>query len=170
MSPTIRPVTAQEIGRLPAIERDAATRFRTVGLDAIADADPSDENFIRSVRTAGEVLGVELDGALVGFALAGRLDDALHIYEVSVASAHGGHGLGSRLIEALGEAALRRSIGALSLSTFADVPWNGPFYARRGFAVVDEAGWTPAFHLLRAVERAAGLPIDRRVFMRKELS
>jgi len=169
MSPTIRPVTAQEIGRLQAIERDAAARFRTVGLDAIADGDPSDEGFIQSALTTGEVLGAELDGALVGFALAGRLDDALHIYEISVASTHGGRGLGSRLIEALGDAGRRRSINALSLSTFADVPWNGPFYARRGFAVVDEAGWTPAFHLLRAVERTAGLPVERRVFMRKEL-
>lgn len=170
MSVIIRPARASEIGRLQQIERDAAIRFRDVGLDALAEGEPNDAAFIHSLMQHGEVLGAESEGALVGFVLAGRLDDALHIYEISVAPTHGGRGIGAALLDAIADRAHDRSMGTLTLSTFADVPWNAPFYARRGFALVEESAWTPAFFVLRSLERAAGLPLERRIFMRKELS
>lgn len=170
MSVIIRPARANEIPRLQEIEREAAIRFRDVGLDAIADGDPNDEAFILALMKSGEVLGAESEGALVGFVLAGRLDDALHIYEISVAPSHGGRGIGGALLDAIADRAHHRGVRALSLSTFADVAWNAPFYARRGFALVEERAWTPAFFALRAVERAAGLSLERRIFMRKELA
>lgn len=170
MSIVIRPVRASEITRLQEIERDAAARFRSVGLDAIADGEPNGEAFIRSLMKNGEVLGAESGGALVGFVLVGRLDDALHIYEISVTPTHGGRGIGGALIDAVSERAHDRGVRALTLSTFADVPWNAPFYARRGFVAVADEDCMPAFFVLRVVERAAGLPLERRIFMRKELS
>lgn len=171
MSVTIRAVAPQEVIQLPAIERDAAARFREVGLSAIAEGHVSDEAFIRAILRRGVAIGAasETEG-LVGFALAGTLDDALHIYELSVATAFGGQGVGSAILSALEQSALERGLSALTLSTFADVAWNGPFYARRGFSAVGDDEWTPAFHLLHVAEHAAGLPLDRRMFMRKELA
>jgi hypothetical protein len=43
----------------------------------------------------------------------------------------------------------------VTLTTYADVPWNGPWYARHGFAELAEL--TPELARLRAAERAAGL-------------
>jgi GNAT superfamily N-acetyltransferase len=171
MTITIRAVAPGEVIQLPAIERDAAARFREVGLSAIAEGHVSDEAFIRSILRSGVAIGAAsgTDG-LVGFALAGVLDDALHIYELSVTAAFGGRGVGSSILAALEERAHDRGLSALTLSTFADVPWNGPFYARRGFSAVGNDDWTPAFHLLHVAEHAAGLPLDRRMFMRKELA
>jgi hypothetical protein len=39
---------------------------------------------------------------------------------------------------------------AVTLRTFRDVPWNGPFYLRRGFAVVDSAALSPG-HVARGL-------------------
>jgi GNAT superfamily N-acetyltransferase len=170
MTATIRAIRPDEVALVPAIERDAAARFREVGLDAIADGDVSSEAFIRAVMAKGAALVAEFDGMLVGFALAGVLDDALHLYELSVATAHHGRGVGGRLLAALDREAARRHLPAVTLSTFSDVPFNAPFYARRGFTPVEREDWGPAFHLLHGAELAAGIPVERRVFMRKEIA
>ncbi len=170
MVAAIRAILPEEAGLLPPIERDAAERFREVGLNTIADGEPSSEPFILSVIRKGVALGaVEVDHGLVGFALAGELDGALHLYELSVRTAFNGQGLGSALLMGIETAAAASALGAVTLSTFADVPFNAPFYARRGFVPVEIEDWGPALHLLNGAERAAGLPLDRRVFMRKEL-
>ena len=57
----------------------------------------------------------------------------------------------------------------MTLSAFRDVAWNGPFYARLGFCYLTRPDWTPALYLLHHREADAGLPVERRVFMRKEL-
>jgi len=170
MTATIRAIRPDEVALIPTIERDAAARFREVGLGAIADGDVSSEAFIRAIKAKGAALGAELEGTLVGFALAGVLDDALHLYELSVATAHHGRGIGGALLAALDAEAARRHLPAVTLSTFADVPFNAPFYARRGFVPVEPGAWGPAFHLLHGAERTAGIPVERRVFMRKEIA
>lgn len=171
MAPTIRPARLDETGLLREIEREAGQMFRAVGLGRIADREPSAEEFIVSILRYGVALcAVDASDQPVGFGLAGRLDDALHLYELSVIPDFGGRGTGSALLREIELAASAIDIRALTLSTFLDVPWNRPFYERRGFAEVVPEDWTPAFHLLHAAERLAGLPMDRRVFMRKELA
>lgn len=169
MAVTIRALRPDDVALVPAIERDAAARFREVGLDSIAEGDVSSEAFIRAIAAKGVALGAEADGTLIGFALAGVLDDSLHLYELSVATAHHGRGAGGALLAALGIEAGRRNLPAVTLSTFADVPFNAPFYVRRGFTPVEQDDWGPAFHLLHGAEQAAGIPVERRVFMRKEI-
>ena len=167
---SIRSAHPDECPSLRVIERDAAQRFRTVGLDAVADSDTTSEAFLRSVFAHGIVLcAAEADDAPIGFLLAGQLDHALHLYEISVSSAYGGQGIGSALLAAAEDEARRRGLSRLTLATFRDVPWNRPFYERRGFAEVLVDDWTPAFFLLQAGEELSGLPLDNRLFMRKEL-
>jgi len=45
---------------------------------------------------------------------------------------------------------------ALTLTTFAYVPWNAPCYARCGFRVLDDAEITPGLRAIR--EQEAGGP------------
>ncbi len=74
---------------------------------------------------------------VVGFLVLTLLDGDAFVEEMGVRPSHGRRGLGSRLLEA----ALQWCVGAghplLSLTTFADVPFNAPFYDRRGFVVAD---------------------------------
>jgi ribosomal protein S18 acetylase RimI-like enzyme len=170
MTVSIRPARPEDIPALRAVERDAGQRFGAVGLAAIADNEPTSEAFMAAVLAHGIAFSaVDADEAPVGFLLAGKLDHGLHIYEISVATQFGGRGIGSQLLLAIEQAARKQSIPAMTLATFRDVPWNRPFYERRGFVEVPWENWTPAFHLLHAGEQLSKLPLDRRLFMRKEL-
>jgi hypothetical protein len=57
---------------------------------------------------------------------------------------------------------------AVTLTTYAEVAWNAPFYAERGF--VELTSLTPALAELRDWERDIGLDaVGRRVAMRRDL-
>jgi ribosomal protein S18 acetylase RimI-like enzyme len=158
--------------RLGAIELSAARIFATVGLTDIAEGEPTSLEFIDAVARAGAVLvAATSDGDRpVGFALVGFLDQAAHIHELSVAEAHGRRGLGRRLIEEACKFAVDGGRQAVTLSTFRDVPWNGPYYQRLGFRFLRRDEWTPAMLLLHDREAQIGLPVERRGFMRKDLT
>ncbi|ODT17148.1 MAG: hypothetical protein ABS35_26545 [Kaistia sp. SCN 65-12] len=171
MDVAIRSVRPDDASQLRAVERDAGERFRTVGLAAIADNEPTSEAFIDAISAHGIAFcAVDDTDRPIGFLLAGRLDQALHVYELSVMTAWAGRGIGRRLMAEIADAAHTLGTPSLTLATFRDVPWNGPYYERNGFVEVAQDEWTPAFHLLHAAERLAGLPIERRVFMRKEIA
>ena len=77
-------------------------------------------------------------------------------------------GVGSALLEAACTWARAAGYPAITLITFADVPWNAPFYAARGFA---ETASTPEIAELRDWERAVGLDaVGRRIVMRRDLT
>ena len=63
-----------------------------------------------------------------------------------------------------------RGYPAATLSTFRDVPWNGPFYRNHGFRDLQRAEWTPGMPAIRDQEARHGLRVQARVFMRRELS
>ncbi|EST37103.1 hypothetical protein N566_14850, partial [Streptomycetaceae bacterium MP113-05] len=58
---------------------------------------------------------------------------------------------------------------ALTLTTFADVPWNAPYYERCGFRPLAVHQETPGLRRRRAHEAAAGLDRWPRLCMRRDL-
>lgn len=58
---------------------------------------------------------------------------------------------------------------ALTLTTFTDVPWNAPYYARLGFRALSESELTPGLRRIRAEEAAHGLARWPRVCMRVDV-
>jgi GNAT superfamily N-acetyltransferase len=166
----IRPARVDEFALLREVERRAGARFATVGLDDIANGEPVGIEFLSAIALAGAIR-VAADGGdrPVGFTLLGILDRAVHVYELDVVPEHGRRGLGARLIEAAAAYASDASLDALTLSTFRDIPWNGPYYERLGFRYLERREWTPALHLLHNREIQVNLPVDRRAFMRKDL-
>ncbi len=112
-----------------------------------------------------------VDGEVVGFAHVVLLDDGhqtrAHLEQVSVLPTHGRRGIGSRLVRAAAEEARWDGFSGLSLCTYRDVPWNGPFYARLGFEVIEPVG---VLSEVRAREQAMGLDeAGERVAMRLAL-
>jgi predicted N-acetyltransferase YhbS len=127
--------------------------------------------FIRAVARAGAVFVAadEARDAPGGFLLAGFLDRAVYLFLMAVGEDHQRQGLGRRLMQEGAHFAMRQGVGAVTLSTYADVAWNAPFFETLGYRTVPRSEWTPSFFLLHARQRAVGLPVERRVFMRKEV-
>jgi predicted N-acetyltransferase YhbS len=86
-----------------------------------------------------------------------------------VRPSHARRGIGRRLLAVAREWALARGFAELSLTTFAEVAWNGPYYARLGFEVVAPAELTEGLRAIRAAEAARGLDAWPRVVMRQRL-
>lgn len=105
----------------------------------------------------------------VGFALVGRVDGLVHLEQLAVHPDHGRQGIGTRLLDAVCDDAALAS-AAVTLTTFRDVPWNAPWYARRGFAVLPPEKWGPEMITLVDHERALGIEPAPRVVMRKDVS
>ncbi|NED91818.1 GNAT family N-acetyltransferase, partial [Streptomyces sp. SID11233] len=73
------------------------------------------------------------DDTPVAYLLADRTDGNLHIEQVSVHPSHARRRLGRALIDHAAHQARTEGARALTLTTFTEVPWNAPYYARLGF-------------------------------------
>lgn len=136
----------------------------------IGDDPPTDLETLREAQ-AERCLWVACDGSdmPIGFVLARLVDGALYIQELDVMRAYQRGGIGGRLIGAVCDTARDRGDSSVMLSTFADVPWNAPYYERLGFERLPSDALTPAMRRIEAEEAACGLDMSRRVFMRRRL-
>lgn len=165
----VRPGRLDDVAGLAAVERAAGEPFRTVGLAAVADDDPPPPTTYRAAVVDGRLWVATVADALVGYAYALDLDGQPHLEQISVRPEAWGHGIGTGLVDAVAEWARPRG-PTLTLSTFRDVPWNGPWYARRGFTVVAPADHGPRFTALRRHEADLGLDVAARVIMVRDLA
>jgi len=73
------------------------------------------------------------------------------------------------LIDTAAAWAAQQHLAALTLTTYAHVPWNAPYYERLGFEVLDEHELTEGLRRVREHEAARGLAAWPRVTMRRRL-
>ncbi|GAA4439400.1 GNAT family N-acetyltransferase [Actinokineospora soli] len=141
----------------------AGAAFRDVGPAWVADDEPPSVGTLAEYARDGRawVCG---DAA---YLLARVVGGCAHVDQVSVDPAYRGRGLGRALIDHLDAWARARSLPALTLTTFRDVPWNAPYYRRIGFTEVPATG---ALADVVAEEAAHGLDPALRVCMRREVS
>jgi GNAT superfamily N-acetyltransferase len=171
MPALIRIATLADAAALPPIERAAGTRFRTLpDLAWIADGEPMSEEAHRHLIAQGSCWVAEEGGKPIGFLAAERAGPELHIVELSVLPDRQGQGIGRALIEAALARAHNDGLTAVTLTTFRDVPWNAPFYARIGFGEVPPLALSARLAAIRADESRHGLPAERRCAMRYPLS
>ena len=143
----VRRAGAEDLRRLPAVEAAADELFVPLGItDLPAPATAEERAGSWRVLVVGE--------PVQGFAVLELLDGAVHLEQLSVHPAHGRQGIGGALLAAGVEAAREHGADRVTLLTYADVPWNAPFYARHGWQVVEP---TPALQALRRREVALGL-------------
>jgi GNAT superfamily N-acetyltransferase len=118
---------------LPAVERAADGLFRDLGLEL-----PDDVSSVEELRAAEFVL---VAGVVpVGFAWVGRVDGFAHLQQLSVHPDAARRGVGSSLLTAVVDRAADRGFAGVTVTTFANVAWNGPFYRRRGFTTMSDPG------------------------------
>ncbi|GAA2308943.1 GNAT family N-acetyltransferase [Glycomyces scopariae] len=163
----IRAVTEADLPLLQDIERAAGECFRTVGMAAVADDEPLTLKELDDYRRTGLAWVAAEDGTPVAYLIAEPVDDALHIEQVSVHPDRSRLGIGRALIDHAASRAAAAGFAALTLTTFTEVPWNAPYYARLGFAALDEAALTPGLRAIRDREAAHGIARWPRVCMRR---
>ena len=138
--PIIRPALPADVLGLPAIEAAAGEAFRTVGMPEIADDPLPDVQQLKRHASDGRVRVATVSNEVVGYALAVVRDGSAHLEQVSVHPDHAGQRIGADLIDAVTSWARDRGDDRLTLTTFADVPWNAPYYRKLGFrALPDDA-------------------------------
>jgi GNAT superfamily N-acetyltransferase len=168
----IRLARASELPRLAEIERLAGARFDTI--PELADVPevlmPPGALVEALARDQVWVAAALADDAPVGFAYVELLDDAVHLEELDVLPDWGRRGIGRRLVETVIADARTHGRAAVTLTTFRDVSWNAPFYARLGFRIVEPGTLSPGLLALVELEERRGLPARLRVAMRYALA
>ncbi len=152
--------------RLVQIENRAAELFRAHGYPQVSDHPIPDAAYLRGLIDGKQVWVVADAGdQAVGFAFASSVAGYLHLAELSVDPAHGRKGIGRALVQAIIDAARRQSARGVSLTTFRDVPFNQPYYARLGFFELPVVEAPPALAGLLAEELPEDVDIAKRVLM-----
>ena len=94
MEITIRPARPDDGEALRDVERQAGERFREVGLDEIADHDPTPFDGLADYAVAGRswvaVDGTGAAGPPLGYVLVDVVDGAAHVEQISVLPDHQG--------------------------------------------------------------------------------
>ncbi|MFS4104525.1 GNAT family N-acetyltransferase [Streptomyces sp. PD-S100-1] len=166
----IRPPRVSELPLLQDIERAAGQRFHDIGMPEIAEDEPlALDELARYRRDGAAWVAVDAADVPVAYLIADRVDGDFHVEQVSVHPGSARRGVGRALLEHLADHARSRQAPALTLTTFADVPWNASYYTRCGFRVLAEDMLTPGLREIRAREAAHGLDRWPRVCMRRDL-
>jgi len=169
----IRPARDGDLARLNDVERDGDTRY--AGYDGIPDGFDDVVPLTTLARAAADgrlLVAADVDspeGSVLGFALVEVVDGQAHLAQLSVRRLAQGAGVGRRLVETVTSWARRRSMTAVTLCTFADVPWNRSLYEHLGFVVLPESRWTPALRTVFLADARLGLDLARRCVMRLDL-
>ncbi|MFE3174000.1 GNAT family N-acetyltransferase [Amycolatopsis sp. NPDC059090] len=161
----IRLAAPADLSVLPDLERAAGEPFRTVGMAEIADDAPPSVEDLAVFQSEGRCWVWDDDGVIAAYVLAEEVDGFGHVEQVSLLPSHARRGLGRALIETVGAWATERGLSGLTLTTFAEVPWNAPYYERLGFRVLADEDLGPALREIRRTEIARGLDRWPRVAM-----
>jgi len=166
----IRPARRQEIALLPHIENTADERYRHVGLRRVVEMPAHSVASLEEGRRRGRLwVATSPRNRIVGFALMMLPGGTAWLDQLSVLPRWQGVGLGGALIDRTAGRAHELGHDTLYLSTYIDVPWNAPFYERRGFSPMPRGMWPPAFRRQVTIENSHGHPPWRRTIMQRRV-
>jgi len=158
----LRAGTRDDIPALAAIECEADRLFPAGRLP------PGDETYpvadLISACDAGLLFVAVAAECVVGFAYCTVVDRDLHLAGLAVRPDFGRRGIGVALVRRVVQAADARGLDGVTLTTFADIPWNAPFYQRLGFRGVTEL--ERHAHLAVALAREGEAGMTGRIAMR----
>jgi GNAT superfamily N-acetyltransferase len=146
MTDVVRVAGPRDLPLLPKIEENGDGLFGELGIVF----PPGPTVVEQAIREGAEIL-VAGDPP-VGFAAMVELDGHGHLEQIAVHADHGRRGVGAALLDAV-----RAGRDGVTLITFRDVPWNGPWYARHGFTELPETKWGPQLRAHWQAEIDAGL-------------
>lgn len=166
----IRRPRRHEIKLLPQIENAADLAYRRVGLQLVIDMPPhSLEVLEHGCRRDLLWVATSPRDRVVGFALMDVKGETAWIEQLSVLDRWQGRGLGAALIDRCTATAHTLGCDALHLTTYRGVPWNEPFYRKRGFVEMERGNFSPVLRRTMLTEIGHGHLPWRRALMRRLL-
>lgn len=150
------------------LESSAGLRFCEFGsLRELAVGEDRPLEFYSRALSMGHSLILARDGSdPVGFLCATLEGSTMHWWELGLRREEQGKGFGGVLIEAGIDHAHRSGARDITLTTFAEVPWNAPLYSRFGFVQVPSAALDERLASLLEAERMSQARGQRRCAMR----
>jgi GNAT superfamily N-acetyltransferase len=122
----IRHASAGDLVGLPELERRSDALFETLGIGPLPAPG--------SLEELAQALVVLVAGDPPrGFARIDQLAGGAHLEQLSVDPDSTRRGVGRALVRAACSWAAEHGYDELTLATYRDVAWNGPFYASEGF-------------------------------------
>ena len=172
----VRPARVRDLDAIGPLEDSGLALFESelgdltgtvLGEKAMSGQERAEKDGFLLVAQADASAG----GDVVGFVHVLLLDGHAHLEQISVHPDHMRRGIGAALIGAACERLSVKGHGAVTLMTYADLPWNGPYYAKHGFVEVGDDEPRAAYQLrLVEVEERIGLgELGRRILMRRGL-
>ena len=163
---SLRLARPEDAEALPDIEIAAGTLFQTLPeLAGIAGTQAISAERHRKLIRKGHCLTAFQGERAIGFIATEPFRRELHVWEMSVHPDAQRQGIGAGLMRACLIDARNSGFKAVTLTTFRDVEWNGPFYARLGFQEVTALDAHPRLAAELALEADHGLPAGRRCAM-----
>lgn len=158
----------EDVPALIWADKGANRLFAPTGLirpDALDQHVPGD--VLETEIDRGNVFTVRReDGYPVGFAMISQHDQGSYLDQLSVHPDYGRKGLGRRLVEQVIRETEARRLPHITLSTFRDLPWNGPFYSSLGFVELSRKQCTPFMFAIEDAQRPY-MDVELRCFMRR---
>jgi GNAT superfamily N-acetyltransferase len=167
----IRAARVDDLWTFAAIELAAGRAFADVGMESVASADPFPLDDLVRYQEAGHAwVAVDEHDAPIAYLVVDLVDGNAHIEQVSVHPSFARRGIGRALVDHVEQWARPHGISAITLTTFRDVAWNGPYYERCGFRTLRPDEVTPGLAAVRRHELEQGLDQWPRVCMRREVA
>ena len=143
----MRAASRADLAALPAIELSGDAMFAELGI-----VFPPGPATVEAAIVHGASIAVAGDPP-VAFAAVITLDGHPHLEQISVRADQTRNGIGTLLLGNV----VRGYGPGLTLLTFRDVPWNGPWYLRHGFTELPRSEWGPELRHHWQAEIDAGL-------------
>ncbi|MFC3284549.1 GNAT family N-acetyltransferase [Litchfieldella rifensis] len=165
----IEPAQVAHLPTLQAIERAAAELFPAWVIPQALRESVLPMKMLAAAQREGRLwVALAPDRAPVGFVIAREWGDVAFLSELDVHPDHQCRGLGRALVKRAAEWAAARGFPALTLTTFANLPWNAPFYERLGFQRLTRSELS--VDLARLLREEARRGLRERVAMRLTLT
>jgi predicted N-acetyltransferase YhbS len=167
----IRRARRGDLRAIIELEVAAGQLFADIGMISPALAGPPDAaERQRQIDDQQTWVTVDDDDHPIAHLVMTSVDANAHLEQVSVAPAHARRGVGRALIEDAVVRAGSDGYQAMTLTTYDEVPWNGPYYERLGWRPMADAELTLGLRAIRDHEIALGLDEWPRVCMVRPFS
>lgn len=134
-APLIRPLLPTDAPVLRSISESARQRYNDMPRFAYVAKTPPVALSRFQTGTGWVAEGAE---KILGYALVRRVDSALFLDNISTRPDAKGMRLGAKLMSKVLLEAARDGFEAVTLTTFREPPWNGPWFRRLGFVPLSE--------------------------------
>ncbi len=150
----IRPASLSEFSLLPELEADADQAFGDLAVPLpYGDFPPPG-----TAQDYADAFHIMVAGRPpVGFVQLEIVDGQAHLEQLAVSPAFSRQGIGRALVTAARAWAQEAGFSAMTLTTFAQVPFNAPFYASCGFVELPQGEWGPELAQIRAAQIRMGM-------------